>query len=1569
MSARQLSSRLIHDVQQVLASNRGAKPDTDEEQLAALAREVLGSIDVRVVEDLASDRIVAQLEHVLQTIGNRKKGEIVARLSTDAATEGVVLETCMEDQPFLVSTVRALLGREKLKVGRAMNAIVQLQRDPAGKIVRIGSGKAESVMRFEIAGGRPEEGLEDRLRNRLSLARAMVQDFEAMQSRISEAADNYFAVAADRHGEEASDLREVEALLRWLCDENQVILSVEEYGKDCSPGTMLGVARVQKPTRDERILTQASEGTGRLVHHQRSMADSPVHRAGKPGHFAVPRFDASGQAVGCLVIAGLFTYKALHTPPEEIPFVRIALREMLVDREVATTSHRGKTITNAFNSIPLEYLLAESRASIWELTDLILRAEEAGGSDVHIRVGEGGRFAFAFVALPRTQYSEELRQEVQALLVRTLGATYADHGVYMDRYENAVMHFYVTGDEPIEQIDTEALRDQILALARGWQERLRDAIKLLGDEAGGSEDLFEIYKDAFDEVHKRRASMRRVSRDIACIESLRAGANYACDLYVSEFGDHPGSLNMRVFAREIMNLSHLLPVIGNFGVEVIDGYHRNVQPLYQPVMEFDNFRLGVREDRVGQIISRRADVVEAMRQVFDGEIGDDSLNRLVATTTMTGRDVEILRAYVSFLQQLKTPFDTRLIRDVLVDNPTVTQALMAYLAARFDPESADEALEESTSNALDAELRRVSDYTADRVLRAVIEVFRATRRTNAYSVENYPAAPFAFKVASTSLSYGPKPRPLREIWVYSTEMEGVHLRGGRIARGGLRFSDRPDDFRTEIHGLAATQMVKNAVIVPVGAKGGFVIRNPPAKRDALRAAGDKVYEQFINALLSITDNVVDGKVVTPKGILHRGQPDPYLVVAADKGTAHLSDTANRISMDQGFWLDDAFASGGSNGYDHKKTGVTARGAWVAATRSFYELGIDPEADVITAVGVGDMSGDVFGNGLLRSKTVKLRAAFNHMHIFLDPDPDPGRSYEERKRLFEMGRSQWSDYAADVLSEGGGVYPRDSKSVDLSPQARAMLEVGPDESLSGDEVLRRILTMEVDLLWMGGIGTYVKAGGESDADVGDKANDSARVLGRDLRCRVLAEGANLAITDRGRAEFAQTGGHNYNAFHDNSAGVDTSDHEVNIKILLAPLVSAGKVSREQRNQLLADCEAEVVDVVLDNNRRQSRMVSYDVRRSQQDIHRYARTLRHLARDVPFDPTAFAMPSEEELMNRARKGKGLHKCEAAVLGAHSKLLVLEQLDQAELREEVVSDLVREYFPPAVRELAGDTLDRHLLRREIATTLVVNHIVDNAGATFYPELEATTSRSALEITHAYLDASHAGDAASLSAELYALEDKHRQEVVYGAMADIQGAVEDGTYHLLDLQNLSPLTAEARETARQLLSTVDDVIPDNARVRPADRAQDWIAKGLPEELAFKIARLRYLTPVLDATRLAVQMGRPAKETLALRLRVAADLRIMRLRHVLVGMSFHNAWDGPAANALIRQLNFHLHKMVRLVENDDVQAMFDRFGLNEIREQVSDYLESGISISSLVMLTDRLRRILPPENTIPGHG
>jgi glutamate dehydrogenase len=1562
MSPRELGHHRLQDVQKVLPLYKKRLPDTDSETLARLCRAVLASIDVRDLRELPSETFVAQVESFLPLL-RRRKGDAIEVTVAAGDPDIVVIQSAMADQPFLVSALRALMHSEGLDIKASLNAIVPVDRDAQGLPRGFEQGPVESLIRLEarLDGEAIPPGLEDRVRRRLLLAQRMVRDFPTMKIKMAELADLNEKAASALGASKAQDLREQQGLLRWLCEENYVLFSYETFDIEGRRIEALGTSSLTDSSRDKNLLAKVCRSEERLVRFVRGVDESPVHRAGKPGVFYFARYDQAGKCIGTAAVEGLFTYKALHTPPEEIPSLRVFLREMMKAREVSQESYRGKSMTNAFNSLPLEYLLAESRENVWELTDRVLRAEAEGGSDVHIKIGEDRRFAFVFVSLPRWQFSEELRLSMQKILLQKFGASYCDYGLYIDRDQNAIMHFYISGIRPLPAVDVEGLREEVLAQAKGWSERLREALGQLTSDSEEVAALFSDYVEAFSEDYVRRAGGERLAADLECLQRLRHGTPTDCDLFVSRTGDHPGSINLRVFTRDPVSLSKQMPVITAFGFEVIDEYTREVRLPHMPPVGMHTFRLNVRQEQHGAVLARRSALREALVEVFAGQLGDDTLNRLVVGVDLDPNEVQILRAYVDYLYQLPTPFSTQAIREVMATHPSVARTMVDYLAARFDPDVANSESAERFDRQLTAELKLVADYTSDRVLRAMAALVRATERTNAFVADRLAGEAFAFKLDGRKVPFGPEPRPFREIWVHHTEFQGVHMRGGKVARGGLRFSDRPEDFRTEVHDLMSTQMVKNVLIVPVGAKGGFVIKNPPTDRAELRRAGDATYARFVRALLSITDNVVNGEIVVPEHILYTEESDPYLVVAADKGTAHLSDTANRQSQERGFWMDDAFASGGSNGYDHKATGITARGAWETTIRNFREIGLHPEHDIITAIGVGDMSGDVFGNGLLRSRTIKLLGAFNHVHVFIDPSPDPELSFIERKRLFELPGSQWTDYNPKVLSPGGGVYDRRAKEVPLSPEARALLGVSEDATLSGEEVIRAILRIHVDLVWMGGIGTYVKASAESHSDVGDKNNDAVRVDARELRCRVFSEGANLAITERGRVELSKRGTLNYTSFLDNSGGVDLSDHEVNIKILFAPLLASGQVTREARNVALREVENEVCEMVLENNRSQSRMVSYDVHRSKRDIWRYSRTQTYLQAMVGMIPEAFALPTSDEMAARAAKGEGLIKCEGSALGSHAKMLAYrELLEDAPLPEALVDRMVSDYFPQRIREIAGEeALQKHLLRREIATTMVVNRIVDNAGASFFAELGYVTGRKSRDLAIAYFQAADLAGIEDVRADLFANETKENQHVVYEALSVIEDALESAVFYLLG-PTAPTLDAERLEIGSRLLAKFEELLPKGAVRRLGERAQSFVERGISPFVAHRLTSLGYLTSVFDTLALCANDSRSPEEIFRLRLSVAERMRTNDVVETVARKSFISPYDGLAIQALTRQLEVHVHKLTRMVGGNDVDGMLKQYGLLGLRDQIAAYLESEVGIAGLVMIDLQFRRLLP---------
>ena len=958
---------------------------------------------------------------------------------------------------------------------------------------------------------------------------------------------------------------------------------------------------------------------------------------------------------------------------------------------------------------------------------------------------------------------------------------------------------------------------------------------------------------------------------------------------------------------EQVSLSEILPLLEDMGVEVVDERPHEVKPAGYPpawIYDFGLVHGGRGELQTGEVKDIFQD---AFAHAWHGNVENDGFNRLVLLARLTWREITILRAYCKYLRQTGTTFSQDYMEDTLVANPHIARLLVNLFEARLDPSLQDrsesERLEGEISKALDA----VVSLDEDRIMRSFLSVTLATLRTNYFqsTPEGEPKGHLSFKLDPEKIPGLPLPLPVFEIFVYSPRTEGVHLRGGEVARGGIRWSDRREDFRTEILGLMKAQTVKNAVIVPVGAKGGFVVKRPPAQggREAMQQEVVACYKTFIRGMLDITDNISGDEIQPPPDVARYDADDPYLVVAADKGTATFSDIANGISAEYDFWLGDAFASGGSAGYDHKEMGITARGAWESVSRHFRELGKDIQNEDFTVVGVGDMAGDVFGNGMLLSRHIKLVGAFNHMHIFLDPDPDPEASFEERKRLFELPRSSWTDYDEDLISEGGGVFERTAKSVPLSQQVQELLQVEA-EALTPNELLHAMLKAEVDLLWNGGIGTYVKASAESDAEVGDRTNDALRVDGDELRCRVVGEGGNLGFTQRGRIEYALCGGRIYMDAVDNSAGVDCSDHEVNIKILLDAIVEAGDMTDKQRNELLAGMTEEVGDLVLRDNYQQTQAISEAEAQaySMVDVHaRYIHALEHsgrLNRELEF------LPGSETMGERKAEGGGLTAPELAVLLSYTKITLYKQLDDSDAPEDpYVSRELERYFPTPLRDRFREEIHEHRLHREITATHVANSMVNRGGITFVYRLAEETGATASEIARAYIAAREIFGMRDLWSEIEALDNRVVAKVQTQMLLETRKLVERATRWLLRNRR-SPLDIEAAishfsEGAAKLSERIPDLMIDGEREaveQTTERLKDANAEA---DLARHTAILGPMFSTLDIVDVATSTGASLEDTAAVYYTLGDRLKLHWLRGHVEALPRDNRWHTLARSAL----------------------------------------------------------------------
>ncbi len=1236
----------------------------------------------------------------------------------------VVLVT--DDMPFLVDSATAAIGARGLEIMRLLHPIMGVRRDAAGHVVALGEPEAprESVIMMDVERA-PAKKRADLL-HQLDLVygdvRAAVNDWPTMLKDLRSAAralnDSPPPIAPHVLGETI-------AFLDWLAADNFTLLGAADGA--ARHGLLRATARWPLP--DEGNLV---DGFQEPLGIHKSPLRSTVHRAVPLDVITVRRFDHQGKVSGAAHFYGLFASAALRESPRRVPLVRRKVAEVAERLGFEPRSHAGRALTHVIETFPREEMFQIDTEELLGMATGLLSLLDRPRPQLFARLDPHSAKASILVYIPRDSYSADLRQRVGAMLEQSCGGKLGKFDVELRAEGLARVHYVLEG--VTQAPDAEALNARLLNLTRGWHDELElDLIERVG--ATRAARLAMTHGRAFSPGYRSEFSPREAADDILRLTELSTPDDRHVSLSRRP-GDPDTVLRLKIFRLgDIIALSDSVPMLENFGFRVIE----------EVPYDLANGELGWVHDFKLETSVAPADmpafckvVNPALDAVLTGTQENDPFNALIPACSLTAQEANWLRAWFRYLRQTGVAYGIQTAVDALKRNRPATAALIALFRARHAPRAAQGAAKEAESAFAEA-LDAVQSIDDDRILRLFRGVIGSMLRTNAFTPGG-PAA-LAFKLESAKVPGLPKPLPWREIWVYSPRVEGIHLRGGPIARGGLRWSDRRDDFRTEVLGLVKAQIVKNSVIVPTGAKGGFYpkqLPDPALNRDAWAKEGQEAYKVFIRALLSITDNLdAEGKVVHPEHVVRLDSDDPYLVVAADKGTATFSDTANAIAEDSGFWLGDAFASGGSVGYDHKAMGITARGAWVSVTRHFAEMGVDVQADQVTVAGVGDMSGDVFGNGMLLSKTLRLVAAFDHRHIFLDPDPAPATSWKERARLFALSRSSWADYNAKLISKGGGVFPRSQKSIPISPEVKALLGIAAD-TLAPPELMTAILKADVDLLWFGGIGTYVKAASESHADVGDRANDAQRVDGAEVRARVIGEGANLGLTQAGRIELAARGGRLNTDFIDNSAGVDTSDHEVNIKIALGAAERAGKLQRSERDTLLASMTDEVVALVLSNNSAQTLVLSIAEARAAEALPGHVRHMEALEASGRLDREVEGLPSPREIEERRRLGRGLARPELAVLLSYTKMELKDALAKSDLVTDVLldEDLFRA-FPPSMRDSHAAEIRSHQLRREIVATKLANLLVNRGGLTLAHDLAAELGCPLSTIAAAFVSA----------------------------------------------------------------------------------------------------------------------------------------------------------------------------------------------------------------------------------------
>ncbi|MBJ3785244.1 NAD-glutamate dehydrogenase [Devosia sediminis] len=1380
-------------------------------------------------------------------------------LATRPAAAGgpLLLDVISPDMPFIVDSALAAL--------RAMGGVIRLFAHPVllvsrGQVVTEG-GAAVSMLHIQSDPVADVEGLVAELEATLRDVALAVADWQPMLERVRRAAAGLDALKPAQRDEG-------DRFVTWLTEHNFTFLGAREYrleGGELVPveGSGLGILR-DPNLKVLRSGPEYVESTGELVAFvegpdpvlvTKANVRARVHRRAHMDYVGIKLFDAKGKASGELRVVGLYTAQALATPHTDVPLIRRKIAQVMQQSGVDPLGHAGRTLLGALDSYPRDELFQIDTRQLAEFAEAIAGLYDRPRVRVLPRIDRFDNFVSILVYVPRDRYDGTVRARITQYLAQAYDGRISAYYPHFPEGELVRLHVIIgRNGGPTPRPERRTLEAGVEALTHDFSDMLLAAAAEPG--------AVSAWKNAFSGAYQSRNSAEDALRDIGVFQGL--GEDGIAIRLVSRNGTD-GTLGLKFYHEgTAIPLSDRVPMLEHFGFRVIDERTYTVVPrdgveryLHDMVLE-----LG---DEAGVDVMARAEAIEAgLLAVWAGTAESDQLNALVTLAGLDWSQVALLRALSRYLRQVGTSYSQRYIAQVLVSQSAAAEALVALFAALHDPDEADHAGAATRArDAIAAELETISSLDEDTIVRRFQNLIDASLRTNAWQrdPEGQRRPALAIKFDSSKVEGMAAPRPYREISVYSPRVEGVHLRFGAIARGGIRWSDRPEDFRTEVLGLVKAQQVKNAVIVPVGAKGGFVPKRlaPGMARDAFMAEGTESYRIFIGTLLDVTDNLVDGAVVPPARVVRRDGDDPYLVVAADKGTASFSDLANSIATARGFWLGDAFASGGSAGYDHKKMGITARGGWEAVKRHFREMDRDIQREPFTVAGVGDMSGDVFGNGMLLSPEIRLVAAFDHRDIFIDPDPDAGASHAERQRLFELPRSSWQDYEKGLISPGGGVFSRSLKAIPLSPEMQALLGLAKDAA-TPNEVMKAILGAEVDLLWFGGIGTYIKAADEEDAKVGDRANDAIRVTAEQVRAKVVGEGANLGVTQRGRIAYARQGGRINTDAIDNSAGVNSSDLEVNIKIALAPLVASGQLDMERRNAFLASMTEEVAALCLRNNYLQTLALSLAERSGVAELPDHRVLIEGLEERGLLDRAVEFLPSDAVLEARAAEGKGLTRPELAVILAYAKLtLNHDLLAGTAIDDPYLSGELFRYFPEKLHQTYPAAVEGHRLKREVIATVLANAMINRGGPAFVSELTAATSSSAGEVALAYaavrdtygltalntaidrLDGTVPG---AVQLALYAqVEALLRQEVLWFLR---NGAVTDGLAALV----------ERHRAGVVLLAETKGLLPETQRLEVAERAGALTAHGVPAELAQRIGELPFLSHASDIVLVSERAG-----------------------------------------------------------------------------------------------------------------
>ena len=1524
-----------------------------------------------------------------------KNLEIKFRGETQPVT---LLQSSMPDHPFIVRSVLLALQKIGAHPIHSINSIFSVERDAkeglkSVKLAEPDSSNMVSLVQMVLPQltDHDQKSLLKSLKTSLKDVQALVQDFEKMKDSLV-------------HCKTLLDEEEGQ-FIDWVLDNNFVMMGIQFIHASPAKGTQwkldvqkcLGVEKLQT-SETEPLQNAISQSKKSSIKVRKTDIVANIYRSGLIDEIII---QLPGEEHNVVVLRGIYTSRAIRIPGGEIPLLRRKMQEVLERNDLIPGSFHYKSFEYGFNSLPVEYLFEAGTEAIDELLKTVVAASEQTESRAHVSIASHERSLFAFAVVPSHRFSEEIRPRIRKRLVDSTDAYYFDDRVVRTEFDNSVIHVYLSSANRLKETDPEKLEAIVRRAIDPWRSDIRQALDA-SQSPERAERLYYRYAEAFSRDYRNEVPTTQSLRDIEKLEHTRKTGEPSFDLFELSDASDTQQVYLRIYQGRTLSLSEVLPILEHFDIKILDENREAVQYKDGATLTIDTFRVQLGEEDA-HLMELTDIILDAISAAMHGKTSCDSLLRLCITAGLSWQEVDVIRASVHYLRQSGGIGSRLLARNVLLNHPDFARQLYALFQARFDPDAADDSQSrknkvQQVERAIKVYYKKINTFAEDQILRAIHRlIHHGVARTNFYLPHRKHDHLISLKVCHDNIDWLPSPRPRFEIFVQHANVEGVHMRSGQIARGGLRYSDRSEDYRTEVLGLMLTQRVKNSIIVPMGAKGGFVLKQTNAilksKTDNEKSPVESAYDNFVTGLLEVTDNQTNQDIVRPKELICYDKDDSYLVVAADKGTATFSDRANAISAEHDFWMEDAFASGGSVGYDHKKMGITAKGAWVCTKRHFLEMDIDPEKDPIRIIGIGDMSGDVFGNGLLCSQSAQLVAAFNHRHIFLDPTPDPATSYQERLRLFNLPRSTWEDYDANLISDGGGVFSRQAREISLSPEVQEMLDTDA-EKLSGEALIQTILKADVDLLWNGGIGTYIKASSERHEDVQDKSNDGVRVSATEVRAKVIGEGGNLGITQSARVEFALKGGRVNTDAIDNSGGVDCSDHEVNLKILFRKAIANGELEKEKRDDLLRKLEDRVGEMVLNNNWDQALMLSIEESRISETQIPHELAIQFLASDRVLDPALHRLPSAKEVLRRIGVGiPALTRPELAILCAHAKIHLQRCLTSASKASPFALDLVQSYFPEDINESFSHMYEQHPLYREIAAMMQAHHTINEGGATIIPGLVRMTDCSPADAANAWwlMDTSLGTNQVRVGLAKIEAEGSPKGKLSPQIHYEVRDALSDGLVEgaswLLRLHpstrfpGLMRRTEAYSERCTEYMGLMKERLPKKLTKRNQEITKVLKRLSMPKDLINRFTLIPY-APALVSLEHIERTGkrRATPETICTAyMEAAKHTRLLEVYFHLASEVRDDVWESRALSTLKVHLLGYIHSFTELLL--DIQScngasnscmtelaaeMFEnRLELDKLQDLIDQALGRSRNMGRLVVLSEAYRRRVHRLNAI----